>query len=530
MLTPTRKARLPAVVLAISALLFPGVAAAWKPTSHVYFAEIAVHDALDDGYVEIPILGTGQVRRYKVDEQTLEALRSGRPQYRAGVLGPDAYPDILTGQQVIHPDSRDSGVSGGSDPWLEHVWNDFGGDPGQRAFRLGFLTHAAGDVYGHTFINYFTGAPFTLDPPGNAIRHVVLEGYIDKRLPAGALTGDFFDASIAGLEGRIYSSMVDARPGSTLDRVLLPSGSAGTRLSVPRIFSTMRAELDADIREYYARKEDLLRRAEACTPLDFSCSRVALLAELGVYVAINAGPVTYKEYWRNDIDEGLRLWPQVSHEVARALFFNPERKTDIERADAILTDYATRHLASMAGLPDFIGLTAAAIGDIIEAITPDFLLEPIRELKAALLDSLLKASIGMSKEELKGYLTQPDRYFDQVMATGNGQHITLQRFNHDYLKISDPGYEHPSESFDYAVLPATYNTVIASKLVLLPPEEINRLIRDLGGSRTLERPNVMLGFAQTLDGSGQWRDGMVLAAECNVYRQVFKPMPGDAAC
>ena len=65
MLTPTRKARLPAVVLAISALLFPGVAAAWKPTSHVYFAEIAVHDALDDGYVEIPILGTGQVRRYK---------------------------------------------------------------------------------------------------------------------------------------------------------------------------------------------------------------------------------------------------------------------------------------------------------------------------------------------------------------------------------------------------------------------------------------------------------------------------------
>ena len=86
MLTPTRKARLPAVVLAISALLFPSVAAAWKPTSHVYFAEIAVHDALDDGYVEIPILGTGQVRRYKVDEQTLEALRSGRPQYRAGDL------------------------------------------------------------------------------------------------------------------------------------------------------------------------------------------------------------------------------------------------------------------------------------------------------------------------------------------------------------------------------------------------------------------------------------------------------------
>jgi hypothetical protein len=37
----------------------------------------------------------------------------------------------------------------------------------------------------------------------------------------------------------------------------------------------------------------------------------------------------------------------------------------------------------------------------------------------------------------------------------------------------------------------------------------------------------MLGFAHTLDGSAQWRSGMVLAADCNVYRKVFKPMPGD---
>jgi len=56
------------------------------------------------------------------------------------------------------------------------------------------------------------------------------------------------------------------------------------------------------------------------------------------------------------------------------------------------------------------------------------------------------------------------------------------------------------------------------------------LIRDLGGSRRLERPNVMLGFAHTLDGSVQWRSGMVLAAECNVYRRVFKPLPRDEVC
>lgn len=523
----SHKARVLAAVIGIVAVLTPGVAAAWKPTSHVYFAEIAVNDALDDGWVEIPVLGTTDVRRYKVDEATLEALRLGRPQYRAGVLGPDAYPDILTGQQVIHPDPHDSGIPEGSDAWLEHVWYSFDGDPSRRAFRLGFLTHAAGDTWGHTFINNFSGAPFTLNPPGNAVRHIVLEGYVDKRLPANALTGDFFNASISGLEGHIYGTMVDARPGTRLDQ-LLPYG-ASTRLSIPRIFSTLRASLENDIAGYYARKAELYRLYEECSVWDMRCSKTVRWAEYAAFIAVNGLPTTYMEYWRDDIDEGLRLWPQVSHEVAQALFFNPQRGADIERADRVLTDYATQHLLSMAGAPDFIGLTAAAIAAIIEAITPDFLLEPIRLLKAELLDTLLKASIGMTKQELKNYLTQPDRYFDQVMTTGDGEHVTLERFNHEYLRISDPGYTNPSESFDWRVLPASYNTVVASKLVLLPPAEIDRLIQELGGSRRLEKPNVMLGFAHTLDGSRQWRDGMVLAAECDVYNKVFKPMPGDAS-
>ncbi len=526
MMNRSRTARLTAAALGIAAVLTPTAAAAWKPTSHVYFAEIAARDALDDGYVDIPILSTGEVRRYKVEERTLNTLQYARAQYRAGVLGPDAYPDILTGQQVIHPDPHDSGIPQGSDAWLEHVWSSFEGDNWRHAFRLGFLTHAAGDMYGHTFINHFSGAPFTLNPPDNAVRHIVLEGYIDKRLPAGELTGDFFNANILPVQDLIYSSMVDARPGTPLDRIL-PSASSSTNLSVPRLFSTLRANLDAEIRAYYDHKADLQRRIDNCSVWDFSCSKVALGLELTAYMTVNALPTTYKEYWRDDIDEGLRLWPQVSHEVAVALFFNPERHTDTEKADRILSDYATRHLLSMTGVPDFVGLTAAMVGDIIDAITPDWLLEPIRQLKAELLDTLLKAATGMTKAQLKEYLTRPDRYFDQVMQTGNGEHITLERFNREYLHISDPGFQNPSESFDYRVLPASYNTVIASKLVLLAPDEVNRLIRDLGGSRRLERPNVMLGFAHTLDGSRQWRDGMALAAECNVYRQVFKPMPGD---
>jgi hypothetical protein len=518
------------LTLACLIALPPRPAWAWKPTTHVYLAEIAVQEALSTGQVTIPILGTQEVRTYAVPPDVLEALRVARAQYHAGVLGPDAFPDIATGQMSIHPKEEESGVPGGSNTWLANVWDNFNGSPQERAFRLGFLTHAAGDMYGHTFINYFTGGPFTMNPPTNAIKHIVLEGYIDKRLPGNALSGSFWDTSINGIDAKIYSTMVDARPGTRLDGILR-SGSPGGTYSVPRIFSTLRADLDRDITEYYRYKADLQRQIDNCGLFDFNCSKTLIGAKLAAYVTANGLQITYKERWRNDIDDGLRAWPTTSHEVAKALFFNSQRKTDTTRADDILTEYAQVHILSMAGAPNFIGLTMNAVSQIIQAITPDFLLVPIRALKEHLLNTMLMAAIGMDKQQLYDYLTRPDRYFDQVMSTGSGQPVTLASFNRDYLKISDPAYTNPSEAFDWRQVPAAYNTVMLSKLILIaPPSAINRLIADLGGGAQLSEPNVMLGFIRTLDGSRQWRSGFVLARDCKVYDKIFKPLPGDGGC
>ncbi|MFC5567161.1 zinc dependent phospholipase C family protein [Rubellimicrobium aerolatum] len=523
--------RLAIMVSAFSSLFFaPSASYAWKPSTHVFLAEIAIRDALDDGMVVIEDLSTGQTRTYAVAPETLEALRLGMPQYRSGVLGPDAYPDIATGQQVIHPDGTETGVLGGSDAWLAQVWLGFAATPQERAFRLGYLTHAAGDMYGHTYINHFTGAPFTLSPLDNAIKHVVLESYIDKRLPIEDMGPEMFNASISGLENTIYRVMIDARPGTVLDTTLLPEGSPGVAYSVPRIFSTLRRDLDGEISDYYAHKEYLQRQIDECDVLDFSCSKVALGIELAGYVAANGLQTTYKEYWRDDIDDGLRAWPATSHAVALALFFNVARSADTAAADNILTNYVLRHLLSMAGAPDFVGLTAEVIGDIVEAITPEFLLEPLRQLKEDMLNALLKSAIGMTKEGLKAYLTRPDQYFDVVMSRGNGEHVTLATFNAQYLGLEDPGYQNPAETFDYRNLPAAYNSMVMSKLVLLAPNQINALVADLGGSERLETPNVMLGFARTLDGSTQWRNGMVLARDCAIYDRVLMALPGDGAC
>ncbi|MGB3614460.1 MAG: hypothetical protein WBA10_11770, partial [Elainellaceae cyanobacterium] len=513
-------------------------AQAWKPTTHVYLGEQALDDALDDGRVTIPRVDydsgriIGNIGTYRVDPDILAALRSNAPQYRAGILGPDAYPDILTGQQVIHPSSSDTGIRGGTDAWLSYLWSRSNATnrAAVRAFTVGYLTHAAGDMYGHTFVNNFSGGSFAIAPPAgptNAVKHIVMEGYVDKRLDSSALDNNFFNASIGGVDGFIYQNMIDARPGTVLDRQLLRSGGGGTELSIPRIYSTLRADLQRDITAYYARKAAYDRRAAACRTFDFSCSRVAIMAERTAYVAANGLQTTYKEAWRDDIDSGLRAWPRVSHEVAKALFFNPSRSADTEQAEAVLERYVTDHLLSMSGTPDFVGLTAGVISDVVEAITPDFLLEPIRQLKEDLLNTLLKAAIGMTKQELKEYLTSPDKYFDQVLGRGAGENTNLRQFNANYLKISDPGYTNPNEFFDPEVVPAAYNTIVMSKLALLGQRDVNSLLSDLGSSARLQQPNVMLGFIGTLDGDNQWSTGMVFAQDCSAYRQIFMKQPGE---
>jgi hypothetical protein len=514
-------------------------ALAWKPTTHVYLAEKAMADALDDGKITIYKVNyqTGKVifeggspvkmGDYEVDPGILDALRKYPSHYRAGVLGPDAYPDILTGQQIIHPATNNLGTNA----WLQYLWDEASkpenDKPWIKAFVVGYLTHAAGDMYGHTFINNFTDAPFAIEPPKgpeNAIKHIVLEGYIDKLLPAPT-----YDVRIDGVEDFMYKTMINATPGSILDRQLLVKGGEGTNFAVPRRYSTIRARLEADSKafsdrldNYNRRIDDKLRAAKDCKPLDFSCSRVALAAQAGViaterarYLAGNKAQIEYKRAWRNDIDDGLKAWPKVSHEVAKALFFNPQRKTDASRAKEILTQYAIDHLIKMEGSPD----VASSLINFVREIVPDF--KFLEDLKKQFYRRLVREATGIDIEKLEVYLSEPATYFDSVMSQGAGERLNRQTFHEKYWPNPDPS------KFNDSNYPATHNTVLMSKLVLLQPSEINRLLTDLGGKALLRRHNVMLGFITTLDGDNEWSRGMIFAQSCETYSKIFVSQPGE---
>lgn len=544
------------VAFAIVFIWHTPAALAWKPTTHVYLAEQAFKDA-QDGKITIEHVDyenekvTGKIGEYPVDPEILSALKRYPGQYRAGVLGPDAYPDILTGQQVIHPDTNDAG----SDGWLEYLWRK--GNESRsldvKAFTTGYLTHAAGDMYGHTFVNNFTEEAFTFTPPLNASKHILLEGYIDKLLPSPT-----FDANIDGVESFIYQNMIDAKPRTELDQKYLRQGGEGTKFSIPRIYSTLRRELEDDINDYYDKKKDYDRRydekieaAKDCEPFDVSCSATllsgqafAIQAEKQTFVATKGLITTYKEYWRNDIDSGLKKWPKVSHEVAKALFFNPEKKAKVEDAKAILNKYLNEHLISMSGAPDLVGDLAGLtdkVADIVSEVIPDFLIEPIKQIKEDIYNAVIVRATGMTMDELKKYLSDPATYFDQVMTKGAGEIVDRKTFHSKYwanTNVDDYEGGKLAKNFEplhlLEKIPAAYNTVVMSKLVLLSPAGVDQLLNDLKDNVRLESKNAMLGFIRTLDGDNEWSEKgkpnhktMALAKTCATYRQIFMKQLGE---
>lgn len=509
-------------------------AAAWKPKTHIYLAEQVRVDAVDDGKVTIyeTDYETGKILAplgaFEVNPAILAALRQKPEQFRAGVVGPDAYPDILTGQQLIHPGTNKSLLgdpekgelpsAAGTDAWLTHLWRKAYGTksaaqqqldeseaakilrlarndtPEIRAFVAGYITHAAGDMFMHTFVNYYTGGDFAISPdPRNALKHIVLEGYVGKRTPSFSTR-----ASIDGVDGFIYREMVRGSPGSVLDQRLLQG--PGDKASIPAIFSQLRNGLQRDVETY--ERERMSRSGPA---------------RLG-YAAANGPEAEYKKAWIEDIDNGLRAWPQVSHQIALAIVYGD---SDPSRAKEIATKYLEDHLISMAGAPDFAIATVVFIRKVMSSILPKVLTDAISEITKQPLEWMIKKSTGRTLDEWSAYMNAPEVNFDPVMnAPGGGyggQHetlVSLNDFNRKVLKIDDPANQFPDRRFKIEDFPPAFNTVQMTKIAFLSEKGAKDLLAALKakGVNVPAMPtapgkyeSAMLGFLNSMDGGNRWQ-------------------------
>ncbi len=173
----------------------------WKINTHLFAANKALADAINDGMVTIAPYG-----EFPVAASALQALRAAPSAYRAGVLAPDLFPDMYVGGWFIHSDHSPGHWT--ADKWMQHVWNKARGwsDAGERnkvlAFAYGFLTHGAGDMWAHTYVNKKAdGAWFTFygASKSTAIKHVVLEGYVGAHTPGTDMTLDVWPRFVSNV-------------------------------------------------------------------------------------------------------------------------------------------------------------------------------------------------------------------------------------------------------------------------------------------------------------------------------------------
>ena len=512
-------------------LLWPVSALAWKPVDHLYAANQAIEPILAGRNV-VALLG----KDYTVPAEVATSIRNHPADYRGGVVGPDAFPDIVGGQGNVHPDTHaDNDTQPHADwtpghsyayEWLALVyragWDAYkkcsGCAEGQRdlAFTYGYLTHAGEDMWGHTFVNGFAGGVFpSVSEFGDAakrniaIRHIVTEGYVGLHTPATALTID-------APTGFIYNTFISNPTAAVLGRGVVIDH-----------FFELRATLTAKV-------------ADLTDYIDHGTLT-------GCGWPVNWPACTARRYlneWIGDIDSGLRAYPDLSLKIARDLFGQPKANTAALGAD--ITDYVHAHLISMLGAPDFVG----KILELSTAISRwiDVVAEPvIRPLKALVHDfanTIVKAATGFTLDEWLGYLQSPATYINKTslgFASDTSSRLdALMGLNRDGI-------------FDPSKFAAINDTINMAKLILLNGAGLTSLLKahnaapyylsDGAGYPQNIMVQVspaadMTGWIKSLDGDHQWmakssRDGksygtggMYLWQDCNA-RPVFRALFTD---
>ncbi len=541
---------------------------AWTPSFQLYLADQALNDALD-GKVDIYAVDydTGEFQRdaqgnrivigsYPVHPEILNALRSYPDQFRAGVLGGVAFPDCLTGRDLLHgmmlarrgntPPPDPQAVA--TREWLQHLWerafysdNPDDTTPAAKAFVVGYLVYAGGEMYASALANGAIGAE---TEEGWQVVRQAMEQYVLYR----AQPLPDWKISVEGIEGFIYRNMIDTRAGSVLDRRGLFRGPEAEK-SIPYAYSRLRDRIDADIKAYYAvlsnydrAVQEKIEAAKRCAIWDFSCSSVILYAQAGAlavekagYIALNGIPNAYRERWVEDIDRGLQALPGYSLKVAQALFLSRDPNTglygaaDLAAARSAMESYRNRYVLSMAGLPDFVGLTI----DMIRTLTGAIFAKVSASVGSMVgrlasdtngLQDNASAGLGMSLERLAELSRSAVGGLTEVLAA-RGK--SLQDFDQKILRLP------ASQRLEAERFPPAYNTLTFSKLVFLGREQVNKLLTDLAAPRpapVLNDDNVALGFIESLDGADQWYANprkLVLAADCLSYRRIFMRQEGE---
>lgn len=161
------------LVFYFTMLLIGSNAYSFDTRTHVLIAD-KVYSDLSDNKLDV----AGQP--LSIDSLKTQKVKQNYRAFLYGSIGPDAFPDLLSGQVTVHP-----GVNGGwvTSDWLDHLMKNAVTDQ-EFAFAYGYLTHAAADSFAHTYVNLYAGDLFKFeDDMTEEARHSLVEKYIAEHQP-----------------------------------------------------------------------------------------------------------------------------------------------------------------------------------------------------------------------------------------------------------------------------------------------------------------------------------------------------------
>jgi len=162
------------------ALLLPLSSHAFKLNTHLWVGQQVIND-LEASNGKITIRLRGQNVQLPVRDDIRLAILQNKNEYLLGTIGPDAMPDVVVGQSLMHPGQANGWQA---NDWMQHLLQTSANNPPAKAFAYGYLAHASADVFAHTYVNQYAGDKFDLSNETLVEeRHVALEGFIAKYTP-----------------------------------------------------------------------------------------------------------------------------------------------------------------------------------------------------------------------------------------------------------------------------------------------------------------------------------------------------------
>lgn len=522
-------------------------------------------------------------KEYPLSDEMWQVLGdpANRPFWNAGAIGPDGFPDLIVGQSHIHPYDPEAGVVG-TGKWLRHVLTkarealgDSRYDHREKsqilAFAYGYLSHAIGDVWGHTVVNEFAQGVFPaydeavaeatagdVDKFAIIARHLLSEGYITDATPG-------FDGTKGPDQFRWYDGFYtdDTTPAVPFD--------VPTRWVYDAMLATRPAGAQPSfVMEGFDEFRDALWSVRQFCIGEVIAGHCVGVGRLGTLLPIDD--------WIGAVDRAKQDWPLFALAITQGLF-DPETRReaqDDECSGVGTSETSPARVACEAGVstvdaalhkadwyltyrlkPALLSPTLSTVLDILDDYASwvvDKVLDPalrelgissireaLRDVEAWLEDAaldLLADALGFDFRDFGALLDSPSSKMDltQDMITIEGQDVGIPLFEPgDHVKLdtylglpdSHLGPLADEEFFDKANFAAYKNTVTMTKLALLNGATLDQVLTDLSGGKksyslyaTAPSPsNIMttvlpgansdqpLQWLLSIDGDHAWRDG-----------------------